>query len=118
MPASRCSSARRKFCVRSWSAATPAARSVRANPVMVATGSFMGEQSVAQDAFDVLAVLERGAERGGGPARVELVGPERQQGLGPVERLGDARRLDQVGGAQPGGGAGDLLGQGTGALRQ
>src|SRR5690606_18903203 len=131
------------FWVRSRSAATPAARSVRANPVIVAysrsstgrssaagrapgrvpagggggaaparmrsraarvaaagsvnrsAGPDILQQPVAQHRLLVLPVLQQRAEGGGGEVGVEVPGAEGEQRLGPVEGLGDARRLDQ-----------------------
>ena len=50
---------------------------------------------------DVVLVLEQHAQRVGHRLRIERDAVERDQRLGPVERLGDARRLEQVHRAQP-----------------
>ena len=56
----------------------------------------------------VLAVLQDGAERRRRAVEVELAGADELQRARPVERLGDAGRLEQVGLAQPADGGGDL----------
>ena len=69
------------------------------------------------DPVGVLAVLQHRAQRGGGAVDVEVAGADELQGARPVERLGDAGRLEQVGLAQPAGGGGDLGGQPLGEPR-
>ncbi len=59
-------------------------------------GSRAWPTSMAPHAFLVLAELQHRPERGGGPVGVEVVGAERDQRLGPVERLGDPGWLEQV----------------------
>src|SRR3954447_16376453 len=68
-------------------------------------------QPVAHHPIVVLAVLQHRAERSRGDLRVELFCTQCEQGVGPVERLGDARWFEQVGSSQPLHGAGDLLDQ-------
>ena len=85
---------------RSGVAATPACRSVRAKPtstsVTTAQVIHQGVQAGGPDPLDVLAVLEDRAQRGGREIRVEVPGAQRGERGGPVDRLGDAGRLDQV----------------------
>src|SRR6187200_2011072 len=52
---------------------------------------------LATDPADVLLVLEDDAERLVDELRGQLARAERQQGRGPIERLGDAGDLRQVG---------------------
>ena len=54
-----------------------------------------------RDGADVVLVLEQHAERVGDRLRVERDAVERHQRFRPVERLGDARRLEEVHRAQP-----------------
>src|SRR5438034_11108807 len=54
-----------------------------------------GERDVA-DALQVLVVLEHRTERRLDDIGIELAAAEGREGLGPVDRLGDARRLLQV----------------------
>src|SRR5690242_20547256 len=91
------------------SAATPFARSTRAKPVIVTTGSGNAGASATEQAREfalysdeVLAVLQRGAERGFGSFRIEPAHAEDMQRLRPVDRLGNARGLDEVRVAQSG----------------
>ena len=65
----------------------------------------------AADAPDVLLVLEDDAQRLVDEGRLELPRPEGEEGGRPVERLGDAGDLGQVGLAEPMDEADDLAGQ-------
>src|SRR3954452_7552425 len=111
----RCAVAVTIACTRSGEASTPAARSVRAKPTRVAVTS---ESSAALigggrpassgrrplgDARGhellVLLVLEEGTEAGRRAVEVvgaEVVRAQRGQPLGPVQRLRDAGRFEQV----------------------
>ncbi len=71
---------------------------------------------LAADLADVLLVLEDDAEGLVDELRRELAGTERQERRGPVERLGDARHLGQVGVAEPVDEADDLAGEPLGRL--
>src|ERR1700736_406056 len=101
----------------------PAWRSTRANATTsrsVSSGSGTvgsrrvdeGAEAVAADSLLVLAVLEDGAERDGDGVLVEGGGVERGDGLGPVDRLGDAGWFVELEVAERGDRGGDLAGQG------
>ena len=66
---------------------------------------------------DVVLVLEQHAQRVGDRLRIERDAVERDQRLGPVERLGDARRLEEVHRAQPLREGDDLARERLGRLR-
>ena len=68
-------------------------------------------RAVAADPADVLLVLEDDAERLVDELGRQLAGAERQERGRPVERLGDAGHLGQVGLAQAVDEADDLAGQ-------
>ncbi len=57
-------------------------------------------RDLGRDRADVVLVLEQRAQRVGDRLGIERDAIERDQRLGPVERLGDARRLEQVHRAQ------------------
>src|SRR5262249_50478197 len=50
----------------------------------------------AADPLDVVVMLEQEAERGADQVRVEIVGPQVRDRLGPVDGLGGARQLRQI----------------------
>ena len=79
-----------------------------------AAGGDLGEHPLgllAAELADVLLVLEDDAEGLVDELGRQLAGTEREQGGRPVERLGDARHLGQVGLAQPMDEADDLAGE-------
>src|SRR5215211_1858160 len=89
---------------RSGLASTPATRRVRAKPTSVSTTVIGGSCPAGPDQLPdadrahpllVLAVLEHRAQAGRGEVRVQLARPEGDEGLGPVERLGDAGWLEE-----------------------
>ena len=86
---------------------------VGADSASVTTGERAVEHLADVDlgAVLVLAVLEHRAERRAGEVGVEPLRPERQQRLGPVDRLRDAGRLEQVLLAERADGLGDVAGQ-------
>src|SRR4029077_8816445 len=102
--------ASRAAITRSGPTGTPARRRTRAKWVTFSanTGAARLAQFVEQARHlgarhlgDVVAVLEEHAERVLHALRVEADGVEGDQRVGPVDRLGDARRLEQVDGAHP-----------------
>src|SRR5690606_2867104 len=105
-------------CTRSGEASTPALRSTRANPSSTSLTSRRltpvtsghaddGVERHLAHAVAVLLVLQHRAERRCGQVGVQLTRAERVQGTGPVDRLGDAGRLQQVELAELAGGVRD-----------
>src|SRR5450759_1924484 len=100
----------------------PAWRSTRANATTTRSASSLamvalagveeGAKPVAVGPLLVFAVLQDGAERHRDGLLVEGGRVERGDGLGPVDRLGDPRRLVQVEVAQRRDGRRDLAGEG------
>jgi hypothetical protein len=83
-----------------------------------AAGGGLGEiapRPLAANVADVLLVLEDDAERLVDELRRELARAQRQEGGGPVERLGDPRDLGQVGLAKPVDEGDDLAGEAFGS---
>jgi hypothetical protein len=74
-------------------------------------------RDVGRDRTDVVLILEQRAKRVGDGLRIERDPVERHQGFGPVERLGDSGRLEQVQRAQPLGERDDLARQRLGHRR-
>src|SRR6478752_1460528 len=110
-------------CSRPGPTSRPASRRIRPKVTslrVTASPGFMSgsagfadklSQAGVADALDVLVVLQHRAERGVHHAGVELLLAEGEQGLRPVDRLGNAGRLGEVEPAQ-------LLHEGGGLGRQ
>ena len=88
-------------------ATVSAARSTRRHASVTAampsacTSATSRAADLRRERADVVLVLEQHAERVGDRLRVERDAVERDQRLGPVERLGDAGRLEEIQRAQP-----------------
>ena len=106
---------RRRPSPRAWSRGPPSSARVSAR----ARQRLLDDvgHAVLVDALVVLAVLEDGAERRLDGVLVELADAEAAERGGPVDRLGDARRLVQRQLAQRGDGGGDLAGERLADLR-
>src|SRR5918994_4252819 len=104
------STARTNSTTRSGPAGSPILRNTR--PKVTAASSIGGgavsgiaasrqqTEGHAHRALLVFAVLQNRAQSGGDQVLVQLPGPEGHERLGPVQRLGDARRLVEVHGTQ------------------
>src|SRR5690625_4675142 len=124
LPRSRRETASTNVWVVSIVTGRPARRSTRANPVRISSGvaTVSSRQELVQGEAHVVhvaAVLAQRAQGRRGGVDVELLGPQVEQGAGPIQALGHPGALDQLPlGAQALDEDGELLRQALGRLGQ